>query len=97
MTASRHQSLRSNELKNGQRAIQTVESSRLAIFTMRDLTQQECNRLLVARYWEEFWSKGNADIVDEACADNFSQFYPMHGRLNGKAEVKLMLATFKKV
>ncbi|KAF7555350.1 hypothetical protein G7Z17_g2205 [Cylindrodendrum hubeiense] len=64
---------------------------------MSELSQQERNRLIVAHFWEEFWTKGNPDVVDEVCSDSFTTFYPMHGQLIGKAAAKLMLAKFKLV
>ncbi|VUC35034.1 unnamed protein product [Clonostachys rosea] len=58
-------------------------------------TQRERNRQIVTRYWEEFWTKGNTDILDELCADNYVVFYPLHGRMVGKEAVKHMLISFK--
>uniref|UniRef100_A0A8H7K339 SnoaL-like domain-containing protein n=1 Tax=Bionectria ochroleuca TaxID=29856 RepID=A0A8H7K339_BIOOC len=58
-------------------------------------TQRERNRQIVTRYWEEFWTKGNTDIVDELCADDYVVFYPLHGRMVGKEAVKQMLISFK--
>lgn len=51
---------------------------------------------IVARYWEQFWTNSNLSVVDELCSDDFVQFYPMHGRLVGRAAVKDMMIGFKK-
>ncbi|KAI5463911.1 hypothetical protein BGZ63DRAFT_382539 [Mariannaea sp. PMI_226] len=59
-------------------------------------TLQEKNRRIVARYWEEFWTKGNTEVVDELCSDEFTVFYPMHGRSEGKEAAKQSLINFKK-
>jgi hypothetical protein len=56
-----------------------------------ELTVQERNKQIVARYSEEFWGKCNENIVDELCSDDFVSNYPMHGRREGKAEVKRKL------
>lgn len=60
-------------------------------------TTQEKNKQIVARFSEEFWGKCNPDIVDELCSDDFVSHYPMHGRRQGKEEVKKMLLEFKQV
>jgi len=60
-------------------------------------TEQEKNKQIVARYSEEFWGKGNLEIVDELCADDILSNYPMHGPRRGKQAVKQMLAEFKAV
>ncbi|KAH0494610.1 hypothetical protein TgHK011_001226 [Trichoderma gracile] len=62
---------------------------------MNALSVPELNRRVVTRYFQEFWTNGNADIVDELCADKITVFYPMHGRSVGKAAVKEVLAKFK--
>lgn len=62
-----------------------------------ELTVQERNKQIVARYSEEFWGKCNENIVDELCSDDFVSNYPMHGRRQGKSEVKKMLLEFKEV
>lgn len=62
-----------------------------------ELTVQERNKQVVARYSEEFWGKCNENIVDELCSDDFVSNYPMHGRREGKAEVKKMLLEFREV
>jgi hypothetical protein len=64
---------------------------------MGSLTVQETNRQIVARYWEEFWTKGNTAIVDELCSDNVTVFYPLHGQKIGKEAVKQSLISFKLV
>ncbi|KAL7893068.1 SnoaL domain-containing protein [Trichoderma sp. SZMC 28014] len=61
-----------------------------------ELTVQERNKQIAARYSEEFWGKGNENIVDELCSDDFVSNYPMHGRREGKIEVKKMLLEFRK-
>lgn len=70
----------------------------IAIMSSSDeLTVQERNKQVVARYSEEFWGKCNPDIVDELCSDDFVSNYPMHGRRQGKTEAKKMLLEFKEV
>jgi ketosteroid isomerase-like protein len=58
---------------------------------------RERNRQVVAHYFEEFWTKGNADVVDEVCSDDFVIYYPLHGRRVGKEAAKKMFAEFKVV
>lgn len=41
---------------------------------------QETNKAMVKKYFEGYWGKGNVNVVDEVCADNFVIDYPMHGR-----------------
>jgi len=60
-----------------------------------ELTLQEKNKQVVARYSEEFWGKGNLSVVDELCADDVLSNYPMHGPRRGKEEIKKMLAEFR--
>lgn len=60
-------------------------------------TLQEKNKRVVAKYSEEFWGKGNLDVVDELCADDMLSDYPMHGPRQGKEAVKKMLAEFREV
>jgi predicted SnoaL-like aldol condensation-catalyzing enzyme len=60
-------------------------------------SQTEQNRRTVARYWDEVWTKGNVSAIDELCADDFKQFYPLHGAISGKENVKKMLASFREV
>lgn len=55
------------------------------------------NKLVVAEYVSEFWGKGNSDIVDTLCTDNFVSDCPLHGRKEGKAEVKKMILAFREV
>lgn len=52
---------------------------------------------MVQKYFEEYWGKGNVDIVDEVCADNFVIDYPMHGPRRGKEAAKKMLLDFREV
>ena len=58
-------------------------------------TTQERNKQIVAKYSLEFWGKGNPDVVDELCAEDFVSNYPMHGRRSGRSEIKKMLIEFK--
>ncbi|UKZ86429.1 uncharacterized protein TrAFT101_002260 [Trichoderma asperellum] len=37
---------------------------------MEGLSVSELNRQVVTRYFQEFWTNGNANIVDELCDDN---------------------------
>lgn len=60
-------------------------------------TPQEKNKAVVQKYFEEYWGKGNVDIVDEVCADNFVIDYPMHGPRRGKEAAKKMLLEFREV
>ena len=64
---------------------------------MDSLSTAEQNRRVVAHYFEEFWTKGNPNVVDEVCADDFVIYYPLHGRHVGREAVKKMFADFKKV
>lgn len=57
----------------------------------------ELNRQVVTRYFQEFWTNGNANIVDELCDDTVTIFYPMHGRMVGKTAAKEVIARFKQV
>ncbi|KAL2785659.1 hypothetical protein BJX66DRAFT_53369 [Aspergillus keveii] len=57
--------------------------------------QTEQNRRTVARYWDEVWTKGNVSAIDDFCADDFKQFYPLHGAISGKENVKKMLSGFR--
>lgn len=51
----------------------------------------------MAHYFEEFWTKGNADVVDEVCSDDTVIYYPLHGRRVGKEAAKKMFTEFKVV
>lgn len=64
---------------------------------MNSLSEQDNNRKIIARYWQEFWTNTNPEIVDELCSEDVVNCYPMHGRLEGKAAIKDMLASFKLV
>ncbi|RSM03151.1 hypothetical protein CDV31_010635 [Fusarium ambrosium] len=56
-------------------------------------TQEETNNLeVIGEYFAEFWGKGNPDIVDKLCPDNFVINYPMHGPRYGKENAKKMLS-----
>ena len=61
------------------------------------MSVQDKNKAVVAKYFEEYWSKLNEDIVDELCADDFMISYPMHGPKYGKQAAKDMLKDFKAV
>lgn len=39
----------------------------------------EDNKKVIAEYFEEYWGKGNADIVDKLCVPDYLIHYPMHG------------------
>ncbi|RBA14383.1 hypothetical protein FPRO05_03175 [Fusarium proliferatum] len=48
-------------------------------------TQEETKNLeVIQEYFTEYWGKGNPEIVDKLCADNFVINYPMHGPRYGK-------------
>jgi hypothetical protein len=55
------------------------------------------NRKIVARYFEEFWTKANPEVVDEVCSEGFVLSYPLHGRHVGRVAVKKMLTDCKLV
>ncbi|KKP02180.1 hypothetical protein THAR02_05727 [Trichoderma harzianum] len=46
----------------------------------------EMNKQVVSEYTTEFWGKGNTDVVDRLCADDFVSDCPLHGRRQGKAQ-----------
>jgi hypothetical protein len=52
---------------------------------------------LIQQYFEEYWGKGNENVVDELYADNFVIDYPMHGLHRGKKAAKKMMVDFKEV
>ncbi len=53
---------------------------------------------MIAKYFTEYWGKLNPDIVDEVCADEVFQSYPMHANpKKGKAAVKQAMVDFKAV
>ncbi|SCN77121.1 uncharacterized protein FFB20_05485 [Fusarium fujikuroi] len=59
-------------------------------------TQEETKNLeVIQEYFTEYWGKGNPEIVDKLCADNFVINYPMHGPRYGKENAKKMLSEFK--
>ena len=60
-------------------------------------TLQEKNKAVVQKYFLEYWGKGNVDVVDEVCADNFVIDYPMHGPRRDKEAAKKMLLEFREV
>ena len=61
-------------------------------------TLEERNKEVITKYFTEYWAKQNPDIVDEVCADNVIQFYPMHANpKRGKASLKQNILEFKAV
>ncbi len=61
----------------------------------REQSVPEKNKHVVAEYTSEFWGKGNTDVVDVLCADDFVSDCPLHGRRPGKAQVKKMIVDFR--
>ena len=55
------------------------------------------NKAIVAKYFDEYWAKGNVSIVDELCSDDFLISYPNHGPRHGKEGAKRMLSEFREV
>lgn len=51
----------------------------------------EENKAIAARYFEEFWNKGNTAIVDELCAPDVHVYAPLVGDFNGREEVKAFI------
>ena len=60
-------------------------------------TLEQRNKAVVAKYFEEYWVKGNVSIVDELCSDDFVMSYPNHGPRHGKEGAKKMLTEFMEV
>jgi hypothetical protein len=60
-------------------------------------TLEQRNKSIVAKYFEEYWVKGNVSIVDELCSDDFIMSYPNHGPRHGKEGAKKMLTEFMEV
>ncbi|TVY75129.1 hypothetical protein Focb16_v004578 [Fusarium oxysporum f. sp. cubense] len=59
-------------------------------------TQEETKNLeVIQEYFTEYWGKGNPEIIDKLCADDFVINYPMHGPRYGKENAKKMLSEFK--
>lgn len=56
---------------------------------------REKNKQVVSEYTTEFWGNGNTDVVDKLCADDFVSDCPLHGRRQGKAQVKKMILDFR--
>lgn len=48
----------------------------------------EQNKAIVARWFEEYWNKGNVEIVDELGAPDLFFYYPLTGTLKGREPVK---------
>lgn len=46
------------------------------------------NKAIAARYFEDFWNKGNTAVVDELCAPNVHIYAPLAGDFNGREAVK---------
>ncbi|KAG5748282.1 hypothetical protein H9Q69_006897 [Fusarium xylarioides] len=60
-------------------------------------THEETKNLeVIQEYFTEYWGKGDPEIVDKLCANNFVINYPMHGPRYGKENAKKMLSEFKK-
>jgi len=61
-------------------------------------TIEEKNKAVVAKFMDEYWSKLNPDVVDECCADDMYQHYPLQGEpAKGKDAVKATIIGFKTV
>jgi hypothetical protein len=59
---------------------------------------EEQNKAVIAKYFDEYWGKLNPDIVDELCADDVFQSYPMQGNpRKGKEAVKQAMVEHKAV
>lgn len=59
--------------------------------------EEQKNLQVIAEYFDQYWGKGNVDIVDKHCADNFVINYPMHGPRYGREAAKKMLLEFREV
>ncbi len=46
------------------------------------------NKEVAARYFEEYWNRANAGVVDELCTSDVHTFAPLVGDFNGREEVK---------
>ncbi|CUM53659.1 unnamed protein product [Debaryomyces tyrocola] len=57
--------------------------------------QTELNKTIVSEYFAEYWGKGNVDIVDKLCANDYLIHYPMHGPRYGREASKKMLSEFR--
>ncbi|EDK38639.1 hypothetical protein PGUG_02737 [Meyerozyma guilliermondii ATCC 6260] len=55
----------------------------------------ELNKRVVTEYFNEYWGKGNVDIVDKLCAEDYLIHYPMHGPRVGRNASKKMLSEFR--
>ena len=61
-------------------------------------TVEERNKAVIAKYFTQYWGELNPDIVDEVCADDVLQSYPMHANpKKGKDAVKQSIVDFKAV
>lgn len=57
--------------------------------------ESELNKKVVNEYFAEYWGKGNVDIVDKLCSDDYLIYYPMHGPRYGRQAAKKMLTEFR--
>ena len=48
----------------------------------------EENKAIAAEFFEEFWNKGNVEIVDKLCAADVHLCAPLVGDFKGREEVK---------
>lgn len=55
---------------------------------MTDSSTTETNKEIVTRWWSEYWSELNPDIVDELAAEDIRWYYPLAGEVRGRDEVK---------
>ncbi|WP_431921179.1 ester cyclase [Nonomuraea jabiensis] len=58
-------------------------------------SREQRNKEIVARWFEEYWGKGNPDIVDELGTDDLLFHYPMHGEMHGREAPKKMIVEFR--
>jgi hypothetical protein len=59
--------------------------------------EQLRNKSIVAKYLTELWSKGNPDVLDELCSDDFVSLSPLYDRLDGIQAAKNMFHQMQKV
>jgi steroid delta-isomerase-like uncharacterized protein len=59
------------------------------------MSKEKENKVIVTRWFAEYWKKGNVAVVDELGADDLVFYYPMHGELRGREPVKQMLTEFR--
>jgi hypothetical protein len=82
-------------LPTAQNTIHTLIVQTLAMQSSEEQTLQDRNKYLVARYNFEVWVKGNVDIIDEVCSEDFTSDTPIFGRHCGRSAVKKMLLRIK--